>query len=357
MPEFTGRQSGDIPAVGSVKILIVKLSSLGDVIHTLPAISDICAQVEDVHIDWVVEEAFTDIPALHPGVTNVLPVALRRWRHNPMAPIARKEIRTFLTGLRHQTYDLVLDAQGLIKSALVASLSHGKTVGMDWGSSREGPASLFYDRSITIARGQHAVDRTRQLAALTLDYSLRGAADFGLTVSQPRIPAIMLLHGTTWPSKHWPEEQWKALAAIIRSAGYRLVIPAGNPVERARASRIAIDETELLPPSSLGELVEKMAECSGVVSVDTGLGHLAGALGLPTVAIYGSTDPILTGVRGAYAKTLVSDHLPCIPCKKRHCKFSQDDCKIYPPCLAETTPETTWKALQSQIRLISGSLN
>ena len=340
-----------------MKILIVKLSSLGDVIHTLPAISDICAQIEDVHIDWVVEEAFADIPALHPGVTNILPIGLRRWRHNPMAAIASKEIQTFLNRLRHQTYDLVLDAQGLIKSALVASLSDGKTVGLDWVSSRESPASLFYDLRVSIAREQHAVDRTRQLAALTFGYSLSGVADFGFAVSQAQTPAIMLLHGTTWQSKHWPEEQWQALAEIIRNAGYGLVIPAGNPVESARASRIAIDETELLPPMSIGGLVRKMAECSGVVSVDTGLGHLAGALGLPTVGIYGSTDPILTGIRGVYAKSLASDHLPCIPCKKRHCKFSHDDCKIYPPCLAETTPETTWKALQSQIRLVSGSLN
>ena len=340
-----------------MKILIVKLSSLGDVIHTLPAISDICAQIEDVHIDWVVEEAFADIPALHPGVTNILPIGLRRWRHNPMAAIASKEIQTFLNRLRHQTYDLVLDAQGLIKSALVASLSDGKTVGLDWVSSRESPASLVYDLRVSIAREQHAVDRTRQLAALTFGYSLSGAADFGFAVSQAQTPAIMLLHGTTWQSKHWPEEQWQALAEIIRNAGYGLVIPAGNPVESARASRIAIDETELLPPMSIGGLVRKMAECSGVVSVDTGLGHLAGALGLPTVGIYGSTDPILTGIRGVYAKSLASDHLPCIPCKKRHCKFSHDDCKIYPPCLAETTPETTWKVLQSQIRLVSGSLN
>lgn len=340
-----------------MKVLIVKLSSLGDVIHTLPAVSDICAQFEDVHIDWVVEEAFVDIPALHPGVKNVLPIALRRWRHKPMAALSSKEIRTFLSELRRQSYDLVLDAQGLIKSALVASLSHGRTVGLDCDSSRESLASLFYDRRIGIAREQHAVDRTRQLAALAFDYSLSGAADFGFAVARAKTPAIMLLHGTTWPSKHWPEEQWQALAAIIRSAGYRLVIPAGNPVESARASRIAVDETELLPPTSLGELVKKMAECSGVVSVDTGLGHLAGALGLPTVGIYGSTDPILTGVRGVYTKMLASDHLPCIPCKKRYCKLSQDDCKIYPPCLSETTPETTWKALQSQIRLVSGSLN
>lgn len=338
-----------------MKILIVKMSSLGDVIHTLPAISDICAQIEDVQIDWVVEEAFADIPALHPGVKNVLPIALRRWRHKPITAIASKEIRTFLKALRHETYDLVLDAQGLIKSALFASLSHGRTVGLDWNSSRESLASLFYDQRISIAREQHAVDRTRQLAALTFDYTLSGTANFGFALAQAQTPAIMLLHGTTWRSKHWPEEQWRALAVIIRNAGYKLVIPAGNPVESARASRIAIDETELLPPTSLGELVRNMMACSGVVSVDTGLGHLAGALGLPTVGIYGSTDPILTGIRGVNAKTLASDHLPCIPCKKRHCKFSQDDCKIYPPCLAEATPETTWIALQSQIRLAFGS--
>lgn len=338
-----------------MKILIVKLSSLGDVIHTLPAISDIRAHIEDVDIDWVVEEAFADIPALHPGVAKVLPVSLRRWRQNPVAAITSGEIRTFLRELRLQTYDLVLDVQGLIKSALVASLSHGKAVGLDWDSSREGLASLLYDRTISVAPEQHAVDRIRQLSAKTFDYPVSGAPNFGVPAAKNQTPIIMLLHGTTWPSKHWPEKQWQAVAALIRSAGFSLMIPAGNPVESARASRIAINDTELLPSMSLGELVKKMAECSGVISVDTGLGHLAGALRLPTVAIFGSTDPLLTGVQGTYVKTLASDHLPCIPCRKRHCKFSEDDDKIYPPCLANTTPEAMWKALQSQIRLVSGS--
>ena len=179
--------------------------------------------------------------------------------------------------------------------------------------------------------------------------------DYGLNPEgRPAAPenAILLLHGATWRSKQWPLAHWRALAGLIADAGYRLLLPAAGPVEAERArSILGGRDGELLAGLSLGELAARMRPCAGAVAVDTGPGHLAAALGLPLVGIFGATDPGLTGFTGAHSSMITSDNLPCIPCRKRECRYQNSDISgsIYPPCYEQNQPEAVWQALQLQI--------
>ena len=338
-----------------MKLLVVKTSSLGDVIHTLPAVTEVRQHFPDAVIDWVVEEAFVDIPALHPAVSRIIPVAIRRWRQDWVGSFRSDEIKTFLRSLQEETYDLVIDAQGLIKSALITRLAYGERCGFDAGSSRESVASLLYDRRISVMKNQHAIDRVRALFSGILGYTVSGPDNYAISTrhNDPVSHQVMFLHGSTWPSKLWPEENWSNLARLADRDGFRVLLPAANEKERSRAERIAscAGSAEVLPPMGLKDLAMQLSACRGAVSVDTGPGHLAAALDIPLVALYGPTDPALTGMRGRYRLISSGDHLPCIPCRKRNCKFSVNDysSNIYPPCCSEITPEVTWQALRVQI--------
>ncbi|MAI41235.1 MAG: lipopolysaccharide heptosyltransferase I [Candidatus Azotimanducaceae bacterium] len=336
-----------------MKILIVKLSSLGDVVHTLPLVTDIQRYHEGALIHWVVEDEFSDIPTIHKGISKIIKVAFRRWRRTWFYAHTWRELWEFLRLLRSERYDLIIDAQGLVKSALVASIAKGPTGGFGFYSSREFVSSFLYQRRINVNKGIHAIDRLRTLGAKLLHYRFSSGADFGLFCSdQVSTKSIMLLHGTTWASKFLPEENWIRLSQLAENDGFQVLIPSGNDSDFERACRIASKGADLLPRLSLNALAKRIAGCAGIITVDTGLGHLAQALGVPTVALFGPTDPNLTGISGKYQLTLASSNLPCIPCLKRDCKFSNDDCKLYPPCFA-ITPEETWKTLQKQIDIKS----
>ncbi len=332
------------------------MSSMGDVIHALPAVVDAKRALPDVQFDWVVEEGFQEIPQMHPAVNEVIPIAIRRWRMNWLTALLSGEIGNFVRRLKRARYDLIIDAQGLIKSAIVGMLSTGPVSGFSWRSARESLAALTYLKSMEVGNDVHAVERQRRLFAGLLGYEVSGAADYGLdSRRKPRKDNrnIILLHGTTWESKRWPVESWRLLCGLILENDYEVTIPAGNQEETRRAELIA-DNTRatVLPMMGLKDLALIMTGGSGVVSVDTGLGHMAAALNLPLIALYGATSPQLTGVYGAYQNVIVSDHLQCIPCKKRICRYAAGDysSKIYPPCFERTTPESVWQALQLQIR-------
>lgn len=334
-----------------MKILLVKTSSLGDVVHALPALTEAAARVPGLVLDWVVEEAFTEIAMAHPAVSRVIPVSLRRWRTSWWS--SRAEISAFLGRLREESYDLVIDSQGLLKSALIARLARGRSHGFDRFSAREAAAAAFYGNGHRIGTDQHAVVRQKQLLASVLGYAAAAEINYGLAAGSAEVlPQVMLLHGTTWPSKEWPESCWQDLAALIAGDGYELLVPAGSPAERDRAARILGHyRGRILDRLPLQALMTEMRVTAGVVSVDTGLGHLAPALGVPVIGLFGATSPRLTGIRGPYADLIVSDHLSCIPCRKRDCEYPipGDSSSIYPPCFDRTTPETVWRALQQQI--------
>lgn len=284
-------------------ILLIKTSSLGDVLHNLPVVTDICRQFPDAKIDWVVEESFAALPALHPKVRNIIPVAVRRWRKSWWS--SRTEMQSVFRKLRDQPYDLTLDTQGLFKSALITRCAKQPRCGFDWHSAREPIASLFYDHTFFVAKDQHAVERNRQLAGLALGYIPLGAPDYGIQSPPLELPwlartspYIVLLHATSRDDKLWPEVNWIALGKQLTRDGFQLVLPWGNTRENARSERLAAAIPNAVSPPRL-DLIEAAAllgHAQAVIGVDTGLSHLAAALDVPTIGIYTATDPGLTGL-------------------------------------------------------------
>ncbi len=338
-----------------MRVLLVKMSSLGDVVHALPAVSD--AAGHGIHFDWVVEEAFAAIPGWHPGVHKVLPIAWRRWRRHVLAE--RHSLAGFVRTLRGENYDLVLDAQGLYKSAVVTRLSRARQrAGFGFTSAREPAAAFAYQRRVGVARGGHAVDRLRALFAGVFGYACPASApDFGLHL-QPDERAerrCLLLHGTTWASKHWPADMWRSLAMDLARDGWLVEIPWGNAREHRRALSIAaeVPGIRVLDAMSLADVGRRLAGAGLVVGVDSGLAHLAGALGVPTVVLYGSTSAVRTGVRGARVRSLQSQ-LPCAPCLSRDCRYRGEPVcwqgeAVSPPCYALLPPE---RVREETVRLL-----
>lgn len=285
------------------RILLVKTSSLGDVVHNLPVVGDVQRHLPEAQIDWVVEAAFADIPRLHPAVHQVLPVQLRRWRRALLR--SRPEICAFRAALCQHEYDAIIDTQGLLKSAVVARSARGVCHGLDWQSSRE-PLRPLYDHTHRVPWDRHAVERNRSLAALALGYTLDAPARYG--IAAPRrtlswLPAgryAVLLHATSADAKLWPESSWHELHNYMFSKDLFSVLPWGNHAEQARSTRLAAAMGNAVVPEQLGldDVAVLLAGAQCVVGVDTGLTHLAVALDVPTVGIYCATDPAATGLHG-----------------------------------------------------------
>ena len=284
-------------------ILLVKTSSLGDVIHNLPVASDIRAAIPTSRIDWVVEESFASVLRLHPAVSGVLPVAIRRWRTTLLTRATRREMGRFLRELRAQTYDAVIDTQGLLKSALIARSARGPRYGLDWKSARE-PLALFYDRTFSVSWALHAVERNRALVAGALGYPVPNGVDYGIRAPAGIFPwlaaepYIVLLHATSQQRKLWSDASWAELGRVQAARGRRCVLPWHSSGERARSERLSqqIPGAIVPPELALGDVTRLIAGAAAVAGVDTGITHLAAALGVPTVGIYRATDPAATGL-------------------------------------------------------------
>jgi heptosyltransferase I len=291
---------GVIPLL-PMRILLIKTSSLGDVVHNLPVVTDLRRAYPEAMIDWVVEEGFADIARLHPGVRRVIPVALRRWRKSLVAAATWREMGAFRAALQEEDYDLVIDTQGLLKSALITRMARGKRCGYSAASAREPLAAVFYDAAFEVPRNLHAVERNRRLAALATGYITSAAPGYGIAV--PPAPTSgpasgILLTATSRDDKLWPQERWIATGRALQQRGLACLLPAGNTTERERAIQIAqaVPGAIALPPLSLPELAAQLATARIVIGVDTGLVHLAAALGRPTLALFCASDPALTGV-------------------------------------------------------------
>ncbi len=327
-------------------VLLIKLSSLGDIVHTLPAVED--ATRHGVTFDWVVEEGFAAAPALHRGVRRVIPAALRRWRRSALMSLG--EARAFRRALRRERYGLALDAQGLLKSAVVGRWSRsGDLAGFDGASARESAAAALYTRRLSVSRTDHAVDRMRALFAAALGYECPvGAPAFGLERGDRKKNTCVLVHGTTWNTKHWPDRFWTAIAARAVAAGMTPVLPWLTEAERVRAEAVAarVEGARVALPLPLGKVIPMLGEATAVVGVDTGLSHLAAALGRPTLVVYGPTDVRLTGCRGPLAVSMQSD-IGCSPCLSRTCRYrgpavAWEGEPVQPPCFASLDPERVW---------------
>ena len=355
-----------------MRVLIVKVSSLGDIIHTLPAVTDAYRAKRSLRFDWVVEEAFAEIPAWHPAVDKVIPIALRRWRKNLFKTWRNGEFTEFTQNLKQEHYDLVIDAQGLLKSGLISRIARGLTVGLSNRTIREPLATLFYNVVYTVPWQQHAVERIRDLFSRTFNYTLDyHTCDYGLDARRflPQLPPkpadadkyVLFFHGTTWETKLWPLEYWQELARLANAAGYGVKLLWGSAEERSRAQAIAgaASKVEVLNQQSLTDIAGLLVRSAGVVSVDTGLAHLGTALSVPSVSLYGASDPALTGTYGRRQLHMKAT-LPCAPCRQRVCQYQGENVQdefagsrfsVKPPCFRAHPPQLVWRNLTN---LISG---
>jgi heptosyltransferase-1 len=288
------------------RVLLIKTSSLGDVIHCLPAVSDIARQTPHLTLDWVIEESLAEIARLHPAVDRAIPVRLKGWRRHPLDPGTWREFAAFRHAVRQKPYDRIIDAQGLIRSALMARIARGPHCGYDRRSVREPPASLFYDRAYPVSVTIHAAERMRRLAAQAMGFPVSNELDYGLRV-RPGRPAwlgagryIVGLHATARQDKTWDEANWTELVRRAAAQGLAVALPWGGDAERQRASRIAEASPLAVAPPRLDftDLASLLAGAAAVVGVDTGLTHLASAVGAPVVAIYAASWSEFNGVIG-----------------------------------------------------------
>jgi heptosyltransferase-1 len=291
-----------------MRVLIVKMSSMGDIIHTLPAINDASTALPDIQFDWVAEEAFVEIPLWHKHVKQVIPIALRRWRKQIYQSLRQREIQHFYKQLRSQYYDKVLDAQGSIKSAITTRLSRGYRVGLDKNSVREVFANLAYQEKFSVPWKQHAIDRSRQLFAKAFGYPLPKTPPCyaidktRLNFTKFALPKnyLVFVPNASWPTKCWPETYWYSLTEHAAKEKITVFIPWGNEEEKKRALRIRGKHLNVtvLPPLRLNELASVLLQAKAAVCVDTGLSHLAAALEVPSITLYGPTNPQVIGTLG-----------------------------------------------------------
>lgn len=329
-----------------MKILIVKLSSLGDVLHLFPAVSDLRRTFPDAELHWLVEPAFAEAVAWHSAVNKVITAPLRAhktaWWKIP-ALLAKLRVQ-----LRAEKYDIVLDAQGLLKSAILARLAGTAVFGFAAGSAREPLAARLYKKTAIVADGLHIIEKNRQLVAEAFGADISQQADFGLaelrlSCIQAGLPGalkeiavepyMVLLHGTTWSSKYWPEASWLELIALFSRQGWRCLLPWGNEEERQRAVRLQAaggEYAQVLPKLSLADLINVLLHARSFVSVESGIGHIAAALDVPGVMLHGPTDPGYSGIFDKRCKHITSG-IYCSPCFKRDCPRIKNDIEI-PPC-------------------------
>lgn len=339
-----------------MKILVVKLSSLGDIIHLYPAISDLHRHLPDAEIHWLVEPAFAEVAGWHAAIDKVITVPLRAhkktwWKIPALLGKLRKQLQA-------EHYDIVLDAQGLLKSAMLARLAGVKVFGFAADSAREKLAAQFYQKTAKVPDGLHIIEKNRQLVAFTFAADISQEVDYGLSEIrqgwlQDEIsgitkeftghPYIVLLHGTTWNSKYWPETSWVELVRLITRQGWHCLLPWGNEAEHQRAlllKEAGGEKAQVLPKLSITELLKVLLHAQAFISVETGIGHLAAALDIPGIMLHGPTSPSYSGILGKACQHITSG-LTCSPCFKRNCPILSDI--GIPPCQQAITAQLIYQ--------------
>lgn len=288
------------------RVLIVKTSSMGDVVHALPAVTDLAKAIAGVQVDWLVEKAFADIPGRHPHVQRVIPIQWRKWRKSLRDEATQQAIQACRQALQAHRYDAVIDLQGLVKSALFAYQAQGDRHGYGWGSAREPLATLSYKHRHAVPRQLQAVDRCRRLMAQAMNYALPSTApEFGLHGQDKAwrpsdAPFAVLVPCASRPEKRWPQDHWVTVAKHLRAKGLQVAVLWGSPEEEALAQTIAAACEGFVPPFlTVGQVVDTMAQAACVVGLDTGMTHIAGACGRPTLGLYCDHAPGLAGITGA----------------------------------------------------------
>jgi len=331
------------------RVLLIKLTSLGDLIHALPALSDAIRERPEFEFDWAIDENFQEIASWHPAVKGILTTNHRRWREALAHPLTRGWIAELIARLKTTRYDLVIDGQGNFKTALLSLFADGPRAGFDRHSVREWVAHFAYQRRYAVTKSAHAIERLRRLFAAALDYPVpESPPDFRIQRDRfvrPRVDLpleyLVFVHNASWKTKLWPEAHWEKLLKLSVAAGFSVLLPWGNTREEARAKRLAVHPgVQVLPRLSLSELGHVLERALACVCMDTGLSHLVAALDVPSITLYGSTDSGLIGALGASQVHLRSD-LECSPCRRKTCRYTSGD----NPCLEQITPDRVFAEL------------
>ncbi len=303
-----------------MRVLIIKLTSMGDLMHAFPALTDAVERIPNIQFDWVVDESFAEVPQWHPAVKQVITTAHRRWRKNILATIKLGEFGTFYRNLNAKDYDVIIDMQSNLKSAFVSWLRRGDIHSYDRHTCRERPAHWAYDRQYHIPLRQHAIERQRELFANIFDYDRpKASADYGVDLSHCILPDsisseslgtplslpkkyLVFVHNASWPTKLWPVEYWQQLAAYVVSQGYSVLLPCGSDTEHQRALAIANEQENViaLPKLSLNTMAAIMSNAKAAVCSDTGLAHMAAVTSTPAITLYAVTDTLLIGTEGRH---------------------------------------------------------
>ena len=343
-----------------MRVLIIKLTSMGDLMHALPALTDAVKAIPDIEFDWVVDKNFSAVPLWHPAVKNVITTAHRQWKKRFIQTWRTGVFKDFKQQLNQSDYDLVIDLQNNMKSATVSWLYDGDVHGLDKDYCREKFAYKAYKHRYQIPEDQHAIDRIRQILSQALNYSVpETEPDYGTDFSQYELPALdfdlpekylIFVHNASWVSKLRPLPSWKQLVTIAAEQGYSILLPCGNDEEYQRAKDIAAvsEQAYALPRLSLNEVAALAHKAKGAVCSDTGLAHLGAVSGLPAQTLYGSTATALIGTVGNHQHHIVSD-FDCAPCYKRTCP-KPEAINGEPVCMADISAETVWHRLEAVLQ-------
>lgn len=285
-----------------MKILLLKLSSIGDLIHVFPALTELQKADPKLELTWVVESAFQEVPLWHPTVKHVIAAPFRQIKKEGFSLQAARSLWRLAQNIRREKYDFVIDAQGLFKSAWLAKIARGPSIGFGKKSGREAVWWL-YNKRVTASWDWHAIARIETLFQAVLPSTkpeFDPHVDYALKPWQPVTEKVlMFVHGTTWESKHYPDALWLDLVKLATAAGYQVWLPHSNERELKRAAFLSInDQVKILPKMSLTALKNCLYDVAGVIAVDTGLAHISAALGVPTVTLYGPTEPSKIGTLG-----------------------------------------------------------
>lgn len=337
-----------------MRVLIIKLTSMGDLMHAFPALTDAARIYPDIQFDWVVDESFSAVPKWHPNVDKVIKTAHRRWRKHPLKTLMNGEWKAFHRQLNLSQYDFIIDLQSNLKSAFVSWLRHGSVCGFDRKTCREWPAHWAYKKHYFVEKNQHAIQRQRELFAQVLGYECPAKqAEYGADLSVCRKPDFALpanflvfVHNASWSTKLWPVSHWRQLVELATKAGYSVLLPSGNEAERLRAEMITdgYASATALPKLPLDETAVIMSSAKAAVCSDTGLAHLSALTGTPSITLYGATDTHLIGTFGHNQEHLIAD-VDCSPCYSRKC-FHKSSVNNEAFCMKNFSADDVWQQLK-----------
>jgi len=340
-----------------MRVLIIKLTSMGDLMHALPALTDAVKAIPGIEFDWVVDKTFSEVPLWHPAVKNVITTAHRQWKKNIIQSWREGLLSQFNQKLNKNDYDLVIDLQNNMKSATVSWFYKGDVHGFDKGYCRERFAYKAYKHRYAIPENQHAINRIRQILSQALAYPLVDSPpDYGTNFEQYDLPELnfvlpekylIFVHNASWLSKIWPLTSWQGLINKVVDHGYSVLLPCGTDEEQQRAQQIAAvnEKAHALPRLTLNEIAALTYRADAAMCSDTGLAHLAAVAGTPAQTIYGATDTDLIGTVGRHQHHIVSE-MNCAPCYKRTCP-RPEAINGEPVCMDEISIETAWHRLKA----------